>query len=77
MNVPVGAPLPVLMMHDDPVTTDPESEHELSAGRNPAPVTVTLTPTAPVDGVRTIVGPVVTVNVVCAESPWLADNVMM
>ena len=77
VNTPVGEPLPAVIIHDAPVTTLPESEHEVSAGRNPAPVTVTVTPTVPVVGERTIVGPVVTVNVVCAESPWLPDNVIV
>ena len=77
VNMPVGAPLPAVMMHDDPLTTLPESEHEVSAGRNPAPVTVTVTPTVPVDGERTIDGPVVTVKVAVAESPLLPDTVIV
>lgn len=77
VNVPVGVPVPALIMHDANVTGVPESEHEVSAGRNPEPVTVTVTPMAPVDGERAIVGPVVTVKLAVAESPPLPDNVIV
>jgi hypothetical protein len=49
----------------------------VSLDTNPEPVTLTVNPTPPEEGERTIVGPDVTVKIAVAESPLLAFTVIV
>ncbi len=79
MKLPDGVLLPATMLHDWDNTTllAPEIVHELSLIENEVPDTWTKVPGGPKIGVSVMVGPVVTMNVACAESPpGVADKVI-
>jgi hypothetical protein len=44
--------------------------HEVSVGRNPVPLTMTSVPIVPLEGVRVIAGPDVTLNMASAWSMY-------
>jgi len=74
-KVPVGAPLPTVILQAVLPTGVPEIEQELSCGKKPVPVTMTVIPGAPLAGVRVIEGPETTVNIALAKSPELPVTV--
>ena len=68
-KLPVGAPLPSVILQAGFCTGVPEIEQVLSCGKKPEPVTMTFVPGGPVVGIRFIVGPDTTVKVDSAKSP--------
>ena len=44
--------------------------HEVSVGRKLVPFTTTWVPTVPLAGLNVIDGPLATLNMACAKSPW-------
>lgn len=70
-KLPEGAPVPSVIVQAWFWTGVPEIEQELSCGKKPEPVIITVTPGCPLVGVRTIVGPDKTMKVASANSPWL------
>jgi len=67
-KLPVGAPLPSVILQAGFWTGVPEIEQVVSCGKKPEPVTMTFVPGGPVVGRRVIVGPDTTVKVNSANS---------